>query len=230
MRGKWSSWQLKRTLKAAEEVTGSSFEAGQVNYLGEAPKRAMDAAKAAIAKYNQQRGQAIECEEIADKYQEAAAQMWYEWREAEDEGRQEAAATAREATAAAWDGAAAAAQERAAAWDGAAAAAWEVVAAAAACINEAEVAAYITSASKTTAPKSEQKAWAAREKLSQGWIKESKEWAKPNSEAGTAYAATAAREAARAHAWAAGAKAVVKEMRGTQDGQADRNMPRRAAV
>lgn len=230
MCGKWSSWQLKRAEKTAAAVTGTVFETAQANYITEAPKRAMNATTAAMAKYNQQRAQANECGQIADEYREAAARMWHEYREAEDEGDKKAAAATRAATAAAWDAAAAAAREEAAAWDAAAAAAWEVVAAAAACVNEAEVAASITSASKEAASKNEQKAWTARVKLSQSWIKDSKEWAKSYSVDGVARAAAATRAAAEAHAWVAGAKAVVTEMRNTQDGQLDRNMPGRAPV
>lgn len=218
MRKILEKWRHQRAERAAEAAGVTEFEKAEADELAEAAKRAVHAAAAALDEYKSVGRQADEYGRAAAGYEEKAYTAAAEYNTAIDEGVDERKKVAMwKAVVDAWEAAAAAGRKEADECDAAAAAVWKLAAAAATYLHTAEIAVKRADESKAGTTGVEQKAWAGRARIAREWEKDARKFSKERLEYALAQVPLVYRSAARAHAWAAGAKAVADTIRDMED-------------
>lgn len=225
MRGAWSSWRKERAERKAQEAAGAAplFEKAEAEEMLTAVERALNDGARAANEYSRLCGAAGEHSKRASEWQDAAGQAADEWRLADRRGpgEQDAADKAWKTAEYAWTAATAEAQKEADAWTAAATEAWKMAAATLECMSIAATAVEIADNGVASSTGDDRKPARTRAKSARDWQKEVDEWAKPRMDRTYANASEASMYAARAGAWAAGAKAMADYTRQVAAERAD---------
>lgn len=218
MRDAWSNWRRRQAKQDAAAYGVTIFERAEADTLVELTKQSLGAMDEAMDEYKLVSEQAAKHGQAAAECQEQANASATTYNRAIDEGADERIkAAAWKAAADAWEAAAAAGRKEAESCDAAAAASWKIAAAASAYMHTTEMAVIRADEMKSEVTGIEKKAWAGRAKTAREWEKSARELSQPRLEYALEHIPMIYRSAARAHAWAAAAKARADLLRDDDD-------------